>query len=429
MKSTLHIVFAGGGTCGHLFPGLAVAEKLSANRPGVRITFVGTDKPLERRHVAAAGFDYVPLPSRPLPRRASEAISFVVENVAGYFAAGRLLDDENVAGVVGLGGYASVPMGRAAAHRRLPLVLLEQNVVLGKANRWLSRFASLVCTSFAQTERLTRWCRPVRCTGNPIRSFGALSENPPSADTPSAGAPKGTMPTMRAWCATVPGGEGGYRSTAAKSSDIGLIAPHPSPLPQGEGDQPRLVVLGGSGGARSLNENVPRALYKIRHLLTGWEILHQSGEADVESTRDLYRKFALEARVAAFWPDLPLWLAGSSLAICRAGGTTLAELSAAGTPAVLLPYPHATDDHQRKNADVFLAAGAARVLDEREITGRLDDQLAELLMRVLGDASSRATMAHGMRRIARPHAAAHAATLIWSLVSSQPRTARQKAAA
>ena len=149
MKNTFHIVFAGGGTGGHLFPGLAVAEKLSANRPGVRITFAGTGKPLERRHVAAAGFDYVSLPSRPLPRRASEAISFVVENVAGYFAAGRLLDEENVAGVVGLGGYASVPMGRAAARRRLPLVLLEQNVVPGKANRWLSRFASLVCTSFA----------------------------------------------------------------------------------------------------------------------------------------------------------------------------------------------------------------------------------------------------------------------------------------
>ena len=114
MKNTFHIVFAGGGTGGHLFPGLAVAKKLSANRPGVRITFVGTGKPLERQHVAAAGFDYVPLPSRPLPRRASEAISFVVENVAGYFAAGRLLDEEHVAGVVGLGGYASVPMGRAA---------------------------------------------------------------------------------------------------------------------------------------------------------------------------------------------------------------------------------------------------------------------------------------------------------------------------
>ena len=396
MKNTSHIIFTGGGTGGHLFPGLAVAEKLSANRPGVRITFVGTGKPLERRHVAAAGFDYVAVPSRPLPRRGhhvlmvGEAISFVMENVAGYFAAGRLLDEANVAGVVGLGGYASVPMGRAAARRRLPLVLLEQNVVPGKANRWLSRFASLVCTSFEQTEQQFRSRCPVRWTGNPIGS-SRVGFSPPLPD----GGLKPTLP------------DGGLKPT----------------LP------PRLIVLGGSGGARSLNENVPRALYKIRHRLTGWEILHQSGEADVASTRELYRKFALEARVEAFWPDLPVLLADSSWAICRAGGTTLAELAAAATPAVLLPYPHAADDHQRKNADVFATAGAAHLLDEREIAGRLDDHLAELLDRVLSDADGRTSMAHAMRRLARPQAAAHVATLVWSLVSSQTRAARERAAA
>ncbi len=376
MKNTFHIVFAGGATGGHLFPGLTVAEKLSANRPGLRITFVGTGKPLERQHVAAAGFDYLPLPSRPLPRRASEAISFVVENVAGYLAAGRLLDEENVAAVVGLGGYASVPMGRAAARRRLPLILLEQNAVPGKANRWLSRFASLICTSFEPTpQQISSRC-PVRWTGNPIRWFEVDD------------------------------------STSQASERVA-----------------RLIVLGGSGGARSLNENVPRALYKIRHLLAGWEILHQSGEAEVEATRELYRKFALEARVEAFWADLPLLLAGSSLAICRAGGTTLAELSAAGTPAVLLPYPHAADDHQRKNADIFVAAGAARLVDEREIVGRLDDHLAELLQHLLMDVDDRAIMAQSMRRMARPQATAHVAALIWSLVSSRARNGRERTAA
>ena len=387
MKNTFHIVFAGGGTGGHLFAGLAVAEKLSANRPGVRITFAGTGKPLERRHVAAAGFDYVSLPSRPLPRRAREALSFVVENVAGYFAAGRLLDEEHVAGVVGLGGYASVPLGRAAARRRLPLVLLEQNAVPGKANRWLSRFACLVCTSFQPTEQQLRWRSAVRWTGNPIRSFAADASRVGFSPPASAGGLKSTL------------------------------------------QSPRLIVLGGSGGARSLNENVPRALYKIRHLLTGWEILHQSGEADLESTRNLYHKFALEARVEAFWPDLPVLLAVSSLAICRAGGTTLAELAATATPAVLLPYPHATDDHQRKNAEIFVAAGAAHLLDEREITGRLDDHLAELLGRLLSDTGRRAIMAHGMRRLAQPHAAAQVATLVWSLVSSQAPTVRERSAA
>ena len=199
MTHISHIVFAGGGTGGHLFPGLAVAEKLAANRPGVRITFAGSGKPLEQRHVATAGFDYVPLPSRPLPQRASEAIGFVVENVAGYFAASRLLDEEDVAGVVGLGGYASVPMGRAAARRRLPLILLEQNVTPGKANRWLSRYASLVCTSFEPSQQTFGWRCPTRWTGNPIRAIGFLGSSQPLAPGPPQHTQPGRQHRKTAW--------------------------------------------------------------------------------------------------------------------------------------------------------------------------------------------------------------------------------------
>jgi UDP-N-acetylglucosamine--N-acetylmuramyl-(pentapeptide) pyrophosphoryl-undecaprenol N-acetylglucosamine transferase len=187
-------------------------------------------------------------------------------------------------------------------------------------------------------------------------------------------------------------------------------------------------VLGGSGGARSLNENVPRALYKIRDLLAGWQIVHQSGEADVAATRELYRKFALEATVESFLPDMPSMLATSSLAVCRAGGTTLAELAAAGTPAVLLPYPHAADRHQRKNADYYVSAGAAQRIDERDVTGRLDDQLAETLAPLVNNAESRDIMAHAMRRLARPRAAGHVATLVWSLVTGQTHGKRARSA-
>ena len=150
-NNPIHIVFSGGGTGGHLFPGLAVAEQLAAMIPLVRITFCGGGKPFEREWSAAAGFDYFALPARPLPHGAREAVSFVVENLAGYLAARRFLREESVAAVVGLGGYASVPMAHAAARRRVPLVLLEQNAVPGKATRWLARRASLVCTAFEET--------------------------------------------------------------------------------------------------------------------------------------------------------------------------------------------------------------------------------------------------------------------------------------
>ena len=172
MKNNIaHIVFSGGGTGGHLFPGLAVAEQLSAMIPRVRITFCGGGKPFERQAATDAGFEYFALPSRPLPHAAREAVSFVVENLAGYLAARRFLREEHVSAVVGLGGYVSVPMARAASRRDVPLVLLEQNAVPGRATRWLARRATLICTTFAETAAGLRCRCPVRVTGNPIR-FG-----------------------------------------------------------------------------------------------------------------------------------------------------------------------------------------------------------------------------------------------------------------
>jgi UDP-N-acetylglucosamine--N-acetylmuramyl-(pentapeptide) pyrophosphoryl-undecaprenol N-acetylglucosamine transferase len=378
MKQPIHLVFAGGGTAGHLFPGLAVARQLAAEIRRLRITFTGGGKDFERRHVAASGFDYFALPCRPLPRAAREAVSFVVENIAGYLAAKRFLRDEQVSGVIGLGGYASMPMGRAAAKCHVPLVLLEQNVVPGRATRWLAPSAQLVCASFPQSVADLRHRCATRLTGNPIRHVVARPES--------------------------------------TSSDAEM--------------RPRqLLVLGGSGGARSLNDNVPRALYKAHSLLAGWRIVHQSGEADLDATRELYRKLDIDATVSAFVADVPEVLAVSDLAICRAGGTTLAELAAAGVPTVLLPYPHATDDHQRRNADVFVAAGGALLVDERQLTGRLDDQLAETVGMLVAEADRLAAMSQAMLGLGRPDAAADVAALVWSVVSSQARRSRLPAAA
>ena len=133
----------------------------------------------------------------------------------------------------------------------------------------------------------------------------------------------------------------------------------------------------------------------------------------------MYEKLGLRAVVRAFVADLPALLPASHLAVCRAGGTTLAEIAAAGLPAVLLPYPHAADDHQRKNAEVFVAAGGAALLDEREVPDRLDDPLAALLAALATRPERRAAMAAAMRGMSRPQAAADVAALVWSLLSSQ----------
>lgn len=176
------------------------------------------------------------------------------------------------------------------------------------------------------------------------------------------------------------------------------------------------MILGGSAGARALNENVPPALGRIRSKLDGWHVVHQSGTADFEATRERYRDLGLPATVVLFAADMAGLLNGSHMAVSRAGGTTLAELAAAGVPAVLVPYPHAADDHQRINAEAFASEGGCLVLDEREHSGKLDQALAEVLSGLLADPETATRMAASMRRIARPDAAEHVTELIETLV-------------
>ncbi len=395
-KNAVHIVFSGGGTAGHLFPGLAVAERLAEAIPHSRITFCGVGKPLERQSVAGAGFEYFTLPARPLPRGVGEAVAFVLEQFSSFVAAGRFLRDENVDAVVGLGGYASVPMARAAIKRNVPLVLLEQNAVPGKANRWLAKGASLICTSFDQTRAKLRCRCPVRMTGNPIRRRFLTKPRPLVGQPP---------PTVL--------GDSAQPRAAVLHYGISSM--------RDEAPHRQLLVLGGSGGAHALNENVPPALYKVSRQLRGWRIVHQCGASDLDATRTLYRKFALNAVVEPFLDDVPATLAATDLAITRAGGSTLAELAAAGVPAVLVPYPHATDDHQAINARHYASGHGCITIDERKLAGRFDDELAEKLCFLLANDNLRRRMSAAMRDLARPHAAEDVAELVWSIASSRSR--------
>ena len=408
-NNAVHIVFSGGGTAGHLTPGLAVAECLAAALPRVRITFCGVGKPLERQMIGRSGFEYFTLPASPMPRGVGAAVSFVVEQLSSQAAAGRFLREEEVDAVVGLGGYASVPMARAAVRHDLPLVLLEQNAVPGKATRWLAGRASLVCASYEQTRSMLRCRCPVRVTGNPIRrGFAAKSR--------SMLAPL-SMATTSIDLSNI------YPSSSLKQpvwNQSQHAKQDPGTATGGRGIAGgQILVLGGSGGARALNENVPPALYKVGRQLRGWRIVHQTGEADLDATRTLYRKLALDAVVAPFFDNLPSLLAGAELAISRAGGSTLAELAAAGVPAVLLPYPHAADDHQAANARHYADGGGCVTIDQRKVAGRLDDELAEKLCFLLADGELRRRMSAAMLDLARPQAAEDAAELVWTIASSR----------
>jgi UDP-N-acetylglucosamine--N-acetylmuramyl-(pentapeptide) pyrophosphoryl-undecaprenol N-acetylglucosamine transferase len=348
------VIFAGGGTAGHLVPGLTAAQQLLDELPGLRITFATAGKPLERELIAAASFPLETVPCRPGPRGWRDLVPCAWHNLRGYFKAQQLLKRLRPRLVIGLGGYASLAVASAAARRGVPLVLLEQNVIPGRATRLLAPFARVVCTSFLETaDRLPRNCR-VRLTGNPVRA--------------------------------------GFAQRAVR-----VDAAHAGPE--------CLVVLGGSGGAHALNEQVPRALAGLGSELTGWRVVHQCGAKDVAPTRALYSSLGIAAEVTSFVADMPKLLSRAALVISRAGGTTLAELAAAGVPAVVVPYPHAADNHQFHNAQRLAAGGACVLLDERQAGEALAERLRSAVGQLAANPAARQAMAAAMLRQSRPTAA------------------------
>jgi len=369
-----HIVFAGGGSPGHLHPGLAVATHLVERIPDATITFVGGGRDLDQHLIRAAGFGVAHVPSQPEPRSALHAVRFVTDNVAGYWASRWYLKEKRVSAVLGLGGASCAPAVRAAIARGIPTFVLEQNVVPGRVTRWLARSVTAVCAGFHETRGYFPSAVPFLVTGNPAR----------------------------------PAFERIYREAR-----LGESKPR----------QRRLIVIGGAGGARSLNEHMPHALAKLRSELSGWQVVHQSGEGQLKQTESQYRAAGVDALVVAFIDELAPVMSASDLVVCRPSGTTLAELSLASIPAILVPYPRVMDYHL-PNAEVYAAAGAATIIDETELIGPLSEALVDQLEPLITDEQRRLNMSACMRRLARPGAATNVANIIYeSLFSNSLRLA------
>jgi len=388
MPATPHVLFAGGGSASHLFPGMAVAEHLRRRLPNVLVTFAGSGSARERHTVRIAGHHYTTIPAHPMPRSPLQAVRFVTDNVAGYCAARWMLREQRVSLVVGLGGSTSVAVVRAAVARGIPVVLVEQNAVPGRTTRWLSRAAAMVCAAFEEVRPHLHVQAPVTVTGNPSRAaFEDLyvkihGRNP----SPS--------PSERAGASPPP---------ASAATPLTLHDPR---------RQRRLVILGGSGGARSLNESIPAALKRLGDHISGWQIVHQTGEGQLQETEQRYAQHGLKVLAVTHIDEIASVLFASDLAVCRAGGSTLAELALAGVPALLVPYPKAADNHQTANAKVFTAAGACRMIDETQQVGALDAALARELDPLVVDHRLRDDMGRAMQRLARPQASAQIAAVL-----------------
>lgn len=348
-------LFCGGGTGGHLTPGLSVAEEIKRRLPEARLVFAGTGRQGEREWVLRHGFDFVQTPSAPWGAGLVRSPRFVVSNAAGFFAS--MLGQSRLAprAVIGLGGYGALAPGVAAAAMKRPLVLLEQNAVPGKANRLLSRWAREVyCAWEASADRLRHPERAV-ATGNPIRR--ALREG---ADGDPAER-FGLDPRKRT-----------------------------------------LFVMGGSQGAAAVNRAVAEGLGGLRDCADWLQVLHSTGQATYEEVRAAYQTSGLRHCVMPFIQDMASAYAVADLVLCRAGGTSLAEISAAGLPALVVPLPFAAHDHQRANARLFEGAGAAVAVEQDALTPA---ETVGLVKRIMGDSEKLAKMAEASRRAGRPDAA------------------------
>jgi len=343
-----YIVFAAGGTGGHLFPAIAVADALHRRHPGATIVFVGGTRGLETRLVPQAGYRLRALPLSGLKGKtaggrlvAGCAAAYAVLRCAVWFLARR--PDL----VVGAGGYASGPAVLAAWLVRVPTMLMEQNHFPGATNRWLAPRADAVCVPSELAKARLRGIGIV--TGNPVRPEFAAVGPPPRADRLA------------------------------------------------------LLVFGGSRGARSINRALVAALPQLAGMTPPPHVVHQTGPDEHEAVAAAYAVHpGLAADVRPFLDDMPRRLADADLVVCRAGATTLAELAAAGRPAILVPFPFAADDHQRANAEAVRDAGAAVVIEDKDFDGpRCAAEIASLAI----DGAGRDRMAAASRTLARPDAA------------------------
>jgi UDP-N-acetylglucosamine--N-acetylmuramyl-(pentapeptide) pyrophosphoryl-undecaprenol N-acetylglucosamine transferase len=344
----LRVVVAGGGTGGHLFPGIAVAREILRRRPDAQVTFAGTARGIESRVVPREGFQLDVLRSAGLkgmsPTSVARGLSLLPLSGADGW---RIISRRSPDLVIGVGGYSSGPVVLIAALRGVPTLLLEQNAVPGLTNRLLARVVSGAAVTFDAT--LEYFGGRAHVTGNPVRAefFEPFD------------APRGAGPS-------------------------------------------RVLIFGGSQGAHAINVAMVEAAPRLAAGGGRLAVTHQTGERDLEFVRDGYRRAGLEARVEPFIFTMDREMKAADLVVCRAGATTIAELTAAARPALFIPLPTAADDHQRRNAEVLASAGAAEVLDQQTLTG---DLLASRIVALIDDPARRSAMAEAARRFARPDAA------------------------
>jgi len=341
----MRAILAGGGTGGHVIPALAIAQQLQKDY-AAEVLFIGTARGIENRLVPAAGFDLRLVQVGALNRVSlTTRLKTILDLPRAVWDSSRILSEFRPDVVIGVGGYASGPAMLAAILRRIPTLVFEPNFVPGFANRLVAPLVSGAAVHFAETGRYFRHCE---VAGVPVReAFFQISEEHPD-----------------------------HTKT--------------------------LLVFGGSQGAHAINQVVMDSVPSLRQRVPGIHIVHQTGERDYNDAQAAYAKLGDLVEAHRFIDDMPGAFARADLLVCRSGASTVAEVTAAGKPAVFVPFPRAADDHQKRNAEALERAGAAVMLEESKLTS---ENLVDAVSDLFTDPSRLEKMGDAARKLSHPNAA------------------------
>jgi UDP-N-acetylglucosamine--N-acetylmuramyl-(pentapeptide) pyrophosphoryl-undecaprenol N-acetylglucosamine transferase len=360
----MRALIAAAGTGGHIYPGIAVAKEILRRDPKSEVRFVGTARWLETKLVPKAGFELSLIESAGLKSVGPIArLRGVAMLPRSFLAAKRIIRDFRPDIVIGAGGYVSGPVVLTAAIINVPTLVMESNALPGWTNRTLARFVDKAAVSFEKSLSFFRGKGVV--TGNPVRRE--------------------------------------FFEIPRKERKAGNFS---------------VLVFGGSQGAHAINEAMVAALPQLESVRSNLRITHQTGEADFELVRAAYvdAGWTEQADVRRYIDDIVVSFGDAELVVCRAGATTTAELIAAGKAAIMIPFPLAADDHQRKNAEALEAEGAARMILQRDLNGA---RLAQEIERLVQSPAEIRKMEEASRKMARGDAAAAAVDLIEQLIESK----------
>lgn len=353
----MRVLIAGGGTGGHVIPALAIARELQA-RYGSEVLFVGTIRGMENRLVPQAGFQLALVKVGALKNVSmATRLRTLFDLPLAILHSRKIIREFRPDAVVGVGGYASGPAMAAAILGGIPTLAFEANYVPGFANKVVGRWVSAAAVHFAQTQR---YFRNAQVVGVPVR--------PEFFNVPL------------------------------------LEISHP----------PTLLVFGGSQGAHAINQAMTEALPEVLRQIPSLRVIHQTGERDYNEVQAAYKRVGATAEVSAFIDNMPQAFARADLLVCRSGASTVAEVAAAGKPAIFIPFPRAADDHQRRNAEAIASAGAAVLMAESELS---PEKLAGAVTGLLGDQARLRAMSEKAKALGHKDAAGQVAQMTAGLAA------------